>query len=845
MFLPVQMWTGRILFFSSTPFQRRPIPLQQKENRMATKVSSSVIDQPVTLSNQDKLSEKDKFGISKYERALTRFIEQADTPLTIALQGEWGSGKTSLMNLLKYHLCEADNASYYSVWINTWQHSIMSDPEDAIVGILQSIIYQLGNASSKTADEKKKRISPIIDRAVKIAGIGAANIAGKWLLGVSNAGSEVKAAMDSLKEPRDVPETGESKIADFRNSIADLINEILKEEKDKKYGRKGFLFFIDDLDRIDPPVAVQILELLKNIFDLEHCIYVLAIDYDVVVKGLKPKFGELTDKNAREFRSFFDKIIQLPFAMPVGSYQIDNFLIDMLGRIGYLTDDEKKNEELKKNLSEMARYSVGTNPRSLKRLTNILSLIQLMTEEIDSSNIGDRQSPEEILVDKQVNFALVCLQITYPLVYNTMLDYPNFRHWGDTNEDSDGVGNTLIKKLSLQELDEAQQKKLEKQGEDFDEPWERVLFQICLKDTYLSSRVVDISKLLNKISSLIRKGEDKETLEKDHDEAVAQTIEQLIRFSAVTNVHASEETVGNKKIEDFNPSGWLCQFRDIFVPKLNSLLKGFDTIKCTNKRVRGQLNMLFEKPQESPNGEARITMGHDDSLYHVIWTRRVRFLHGGFGSILEEEQLLGCSGLHDSVVAELKEYAEKYPGITLKIDVDTYKEATREGQKCGWLVLEVDSSSETLEGLVTDETVDKFAVYINDLYRIRFKMSEKNYTYSFCQEWDNKIREQLKQMSIAPFTEMKTYSCQVDIQGCIIKGNSFGISLHLRSNGYQTTIWAKKQILDEVMNSHSELQKFFSQHNDNQAYWYAAEIVPFDFIIDWLKDLQRTLVSLQ
>lgn len=413
---------------------------------MSGKISSSVIDQPVTLSNRENLSEKDKFGISKYELALTRFINQADTPLTIALQGEWGSGKTSLMNLLKYHLCEDDNASFYSVWINTWQHSIMSDPEDAIVGILQSIIYQLGNASNKTTEEKKKLITPIIDRAVKIACIGAVNIAAKALLGVSSAGSEVKAACDSVvKEKKDVPETGDSKIADFRKSIADLINVILEDEKKKQHGRKGFLFFIDDLDRIDPPVAVQILELLKNIFDLEHCIYVLAIDYDVVVKGLKPKFGELNDRNAREFRSFFDKIIQLPFSMPVSSYQIDNFLIDVLGSIGYITDEEKKNEELKKNLSEMAGYSVGKNPRSLKRLTNILSLIQLMTEEIEKGNTAVEQSAEDVLIDKQVNFALVCLQITYPLVYNTMLEYPNFRHWGDTNEEPGGGGNTLKK----------------------------------------------------------------------------------------------------------------------------------------------------------------------------------------------------------------------------------------------------------------------------------------------------------------------------------------------------------------------------------------------------------------
>ena len=795
--------------------------------------SSSVIDKPVTLSDQDM------FGIARYENALKQFIEEAETPLTIALQGEWGSGKTSLMNMLRHHLCEADNASFYSVWINTWQHSIMSDPENAIVSILKGIINQLGNASKKTAEEKKKRIGPILDRAVKIAGIGAANVAGKMFLGVSNMGSEMKAAYDSSKEKKDMPETGDSKIADLRNSIADLINEILKEDNNDKH--KGFLFFIDDLDRIDPPVAVQILELLKNIFDLEHCIYILAIDYDVVVKGLKPKFGELNDKNAREFRSFFDKIIQLPFSMPVGSYQIDNFLIDMLGHIKYLTDDEIKNEELKKNLSEMAGYSVGKNPRSLKRLTNILSLIQLMTKEIEKGNAGSGQTSEDVLIDKQVNFALVCLQITYPLVYNTLLDYPNFLQWGNEDPNSDGLA--LVKKLSLQELSEEQQRKLEKQGTDFDDPWEKILFRICIKDSYLASRVVDISRLLNKISLIISKGEteDKETIANE----VALTIEQLIRFSAVTNVHASEESVSNKKIEDFNPSGWLCQFRDKFVPKLNSLLKGFDTIKCTNKRVRGQLNMIFGKSQEAPNGEARITMGHDDNLYHVIWTRRVRFLHGGFGSILEEEQLLGCPGCHDSVVAELREYAEKHPGITMKIDVDTYKEATREGQKCGWLVLSVDSSSETLEGLVADEAVDKFAVYINDLYRIRFKMSEKSYTYSLCQAQDNKIREQLSQMSLAPFTEMKPYSCQVDIQGCIINGTAFGISLHLHSTGYKTTIWAKKQILDEVMNSHPELKEFFSQHNDNQAYWYAAEIVTFDFIVDWLKKLQEVLRRLQ
>jgi len=61
---------------------------------------SSIIDVPRQHNDEDL------FEIQKYQNALTDFIRKADTPLTIALQGEWGSGKTSLMNVLKNSLCD-------------------------------------------------------------------------------------------------------------------------------------------------------------------------------------------------------------------------------------------------------------------------------------------------------------------------------------------------------------------------------------------------------------------------------------------------------------------------------------------------------------------------------------------------------------------------------------------------------------------------------------------------------------------------------------------------------------------------------------------------------------------
>ena len=802
---------------------------------------SSIIDQPVTLSSNEKLSDKDKFGISRYEYALTEFIKRADTPLTIALQGEWGSGKTSLMNLLKFHLCEADDAMYYSVWINTWQHSMLSNPESSIIGILQSIIYQLGNALGESGEKQKH--SPTFGKLCKGFAVCFANILGK-AIGGGEIGTIVNKTLEESHEQDGEPITGDSQIAELRDEIAKFIQETLESSK----RRKGFLFFIDDLDRIDPPLAVQILELLKNIFDLKHCIYVLAIDYDVVVKGLKPKFGELNDKNAREFRSFFDKIIQLPFAMPVSSYKIDTFLIDALGRIGYLTSDEQSNKELTQNLTQMAMLSVGTNPRSLKRLTNILSLIQLMTES-DRENCNSKQTPEEIILDKQINFALVCLQIVYPLVYNTLLEYPNFLQWGNVDEESNDDGKTLIKKLSLQELTETEQKKLDKQGEDFDEAWERVLFRVCLKDTYLSSRVVDISRLLNKISSLVPKSESEDiaTAIKEHNEAVAETIERLIRFSAVTNVHTSEETVV-KKIEDFNPSWWLKQFRDKFVPAFNSLMGDLDTIKCTNGRVQSKLYFNFEKQAKAGNSGANsiVTIGHDDRSYNVSLWNGIAYLHGGFGTIQEEEQLLGCPGLHKSIDQEIREYAAHYPDFSLNITDGEYAVINGAGERHGSFQLVITYCRNQLEDLVADDAIEKFANFFSGLMRIRYKAIPE--IYAICHGHDIILREQLKKMDISPFCNLSQWYTQTYLKGVKLGDNTFGISFHLCSNGFKTLFWEEHenpQKVNAMMELHPELKRIFPLHNDNESSWRNPEISPFDSIFDWFITLQKLLISLQ
>jgi predicted KAP-like P-loop ATPase len=97
-------------------------------------LKTSVVDLP------RQKGEEDLFSIDKYKNGLIQFVNNAETPITIALQGEWGSGKTSLMNSLQDELCgdlnysdqETNLKDFYGVWINTWQYSLMSSREETL-----------------------------------------------------------------------------------------------------------------------------------------------------------------------------------------------------------------------------------------------------------------------------------------------------------------------------------------------------------------------------------------------------------------------------------------------------------------------------------------------------------------------------------------------------------------------------------------------------------------------------------------------------------------------------------------------------------------------------------------
>ena len=472
-----------------------------------------VIDEPVAPGATDNLD------INIHSRSLIKFIQQTNTPITVGIQGEWGSGKTSLINSI-YHEFERD-PTFKQIWINSWEYSLLSTPEEALLKIINRIIEELLESDTNT-----KRKDAIKSGAEKI------------FKGALRVGAQVALGTEAAKVTQELLGSAEQGISALRKQLTELVDDISKRESNSV---EKVVIYVDDLDRIEPRNAVAILELLKNIFSVRNCVFILAIDYQVVVKGLEHKFGKQTPENEWEFRAFFDKIIQLPFMMPMGQYNIGKYVNALLLEIGFVAGEGLDDEAIR----EIIARTIGGNPRSIKRLVNSVSLIQIFSDEKNSSAqaSSERDQPqveaEETELDtkgeKLLLFSLLCLQIAYPPIYSLLNREPDFIKWNDklalqetkrSEEDKDGIFEREYENAA--------------QTEDFDEDWEKALYRICYSRPRMKARVADISKFFSYI---------KDDLLSGNQEIIGSAIASILTQTSVTSVTSTDnaQTVGGFK----------------------------------------------------------------------------------------------------------------------------------------------------------------------------------------------------------------------------------------------------------------------------------------------------------
>ena len=351
-------------------------------------------DQPIENRDDEAL------GIGDYADVLTEFIENCDTPLTIALQGDWGTGKTSLMNLIKQSLKKQD-AQFLTVWFNTWQYSQFNQSGSLALSMMSNLTSELSKAakSSKYKEKIQSFTSGLqkLSHAVVVGGasfVGQGDLAKEFLGILGSSDTSIEGDQASL-------------LAQIKLGMTECVKKVTDDQK----GPSKIVVFVDDLDRLQPLTAVELLEAMKVFLDIDRCVFVLACDYSVVTTGLSQKFG--LGKGQLKGKDFFDKIIQVPFKMPIRRYDPARYMRRVLESIGLkLTQQEVTAYQ------HLVEYSVEFNPRTIKRLFNTLQLLLIL----DSKNPPDPDINKKGTTDtSRVMFGILCMLEAYEPLYDQLI----------------------------------------------------------------------------------------------------------------------------------------------------------------------------------------------------------------------------------------------------------------------------------------------------------------------------------------------------------------------------------------------------------------------------------------
>lgn len=293
-------------------------------------------DFPITDESQDLFSRKPLADI--LVKAIREYTSHSTHCITIGIYGEWGEGKTSVMNmvrsrleLLKYK--DRLLISSYNPWLIKDQESMLVDFFRTIMGAgfsrrLFTYFKQYGNLISYIAGQASEKVAPLSGGTISA-------IVGKLINGLP--GSDI--------------------------SLTDCKKRISAQLKKE---RRHLIVFIDDLDRLDNNEIHTVFRLIKQVADFENVIYLVAMDDHRVSKALCPEesYGE----------RFVDKIIQIQVRLPKLQRadlhcELRRVLIQLKKELG--VQEEKLDVELvSAGILEMIR-----NERDITRYYNLLLMV--------------------------------------------------------------------------------------------------------------------------------------------------------------------------------------------------------------------------------------------------------------------------------------------------------------------------------------------------------------------------------------------------------------------------------------------------------------------------------------
>lgn len=285
-------------------------------------------------------------------------------PVSIGVSGSWGTGKSSLVQMIGESIKNLDdNKNYIFVNFNAW---LYQGYDDARIALLQKVADQILDEAEnrKSCVEKVKEFIKRINwlKTAKIATpVITALISGGSIAGP--IGSLIGAAGGLLNHAGSPNLNDLEKLKKSYNEILQELKNILDKEKQEKSIPKEIeelrelfkdllekldltlIVLVDDLDRCLPNTAISTLEAMRLLLFIPNTAFIIAADEQMIRNAVRSHFGN-TDLSDELVTSYFDKLIQIPIRVPrLGINEVKGYLIlllaDLAERKGIISTKEK------------------------------------------------------------------------------------------------------------------------------------------------------------------------------------------------------------------------------------------------------------------------------------------------------------------------------------------------------------------------------------------------------------------------------------------------------------------------------------------------------------------------
>jgi tetratricopeptide (TPR) repeat protein len=256
---------------------------------------------PLDISDMEGFTaEKDIFGRAHLGRGLTNLVSNIADPMVIALDGQWGSGKTTF---LKMWAGDLRKNRFPVVYFDAFANDYIDDAFTAIAGQLIALAQDKQKAATPAAKRFLKGavttgkviLRSSLKLAVKGATYGALDTT-DFSSAASDVAGEMADVVDKhlgqlLTKQRDQSQA----IDGFRKALGELPSLLTEPTQDGDKAERPLVFIIDELDRCRPIFALEILERIKHFFAVPKIHFVLGTSLRQLRNSITVAYGPTID----------------------------------------------------------------------------------------------------------------------------------------------------------------------------------------------------------------------------------------------------------------------------------------------------------------------------------------------------------------------------------------------------------------------------------------------------------------------------------------------------------------------------------------------------------------------